>query len=410
MANKASLSVITALGSVPLIMVLGNSMVIPVLPDIKTAFHLSDFKLSLIISLFSIPAGIIIPLAGFLSDHFGRKKIIIPSLILYGLGGLLAGLGALLLQENAFGTILAGRILQGIGAAGTAPIAMALCGDLFQGDQRSKVLGIIEASNGFGKVISPILGAAIGLIVWYAVFLFFPLIMIPVILAIWLLVKEPDDNRNSQKIGEYLKSVKTIFDKKTCLLLSSFFAGMTSLLILFGVLFFLSEFLEKTYNLKGILKGFALAIPVLFLTITSFTTGLLIKKNFKLMKWIVTIGLLIVSVSMGLLGIFSHNTILFFVAISLAGVGAGLTMPCLNIIITSSCSSKRRGIVTSLYGSVRFFGVAMGPPAFGLLLSQGRPIMFWSASSLGLLATLISFFFIKAKDLTQNQENEASPS
>ena len=142
MASKAKPGVIAAISSIPLIMVLGNSMVIPVLPEIKSAFGLSDFQLSLIITLFSVPAGLIIPLAGFLSDHYGRKKIIIPSLVLYGLGGLVAGLGALMLQERAFSVILAGRVLQGIGAAGTAPIAMALCGDLFSGKERSKTLGL----------------------------------------------------------------------------------------------------------------------------------------------------------------------------------------------------------------------------------------------------------------------------
>lgn len=173
MPSKSSAAVIAALSGVPFIMVLGNSMIIPVLPDIKEALNLTDFKVSMIITLFSVPAGLIIPLAGFLSDHLGRRAIIVPSLILYGLGGVVAGLGALFLKEASYSVILGGRILQGIGAAGTAPIAMALCGDLFKGKERSKTLGIIEAANGFGKVISPILGALIGLIIWYATFLFF---------------------------------------------------------------------------------------------------------------------------------------------------------------------------------------------------------------------------------------------
>lgn len=405
MPGKKGAAAVAALSGVPFIMVLGNSMLIPVLPEIKAYFDLTDFRLSLIITLFSVPAGLIIPLAGFLSDRFGRKTIIIPALILYGIGGVVAGLGAAFLKQSAYPVILAGRVIQGIGAAGTAPIAMALCGDLFQGKERSKNLGIIEAANGFGKVISPVLGAAIGLIAWYATLLFFPLAVIPIILGMWFLIKEPGDNKTSQKVGAYLKSVKKVFEKKSAMLLTSFFGGMVALLVLFGVLFFLSEFLEKTYNLKGVIKGAALAIPVLFMSVTSFATGLLIKKKINLMKWLVFSGLALISGSMALLGIFQNNTILFFIGISLAGVGTGLTLPCLNTIITSSCASERRGIVTSLYGSVRFFGVAIGPPAFGIMLSRGRPVMFWSAAILAALAALLALLLIRVKDLAKATES-----
>lgn len=73
-------------------------------------------------------------------------------------------------------TILFGRIIQGIGAAGTASIAMALIGDLYSGAQESKALGIIESSNGAGKFFSPIIGSVIALITWYSVFFSFPIL------------------------------------------------------------------------------------------------------------------------------------------------------------------------------------------------------------------------------------------
>lgn len=398
MPGKPIVTVLAALSGVPFIMVLGNSMLIPVLPAMKKALDLNDFQLSMMISLFSVPAGLIIPLAGFLSDRYGRKAVIAPSLILYGLGGVVAGLAAIFMDKNAYPVILGGRILQGMGAAGTAPIAMALCGDLFKGKERSKSLGVIEASNGMGKVLSPILGSLIGLIIWYAVFLFFPVIVIPIVLGLWFLVKEPNVNRTRQSIGQYLQSVKQIFEKKLALLLTSFFAGMTALLLLFGVLFFLSEYLENRYNMKGVIKGFALAIPVLFMSATSFITGMLIKKKIKLMKWLVFAGLALIAVSLAGLGIFNRNTIAFFAGISIAGIGTGLTLPCLNTIITSSCEAEKRGLITSLYGSVRFFGVALGPPLFGLLM-QNRSLMFWVSAALAGVAALLAAFLIRVKEM-----------
>ncbi len=398
MPGKSGASVLAALSGVPFIMVLGNSMIIPVLPAIKGALDLTQLDVSLIITLFSVPAGLIIPLAGFLSDRFGRKVIIAPSLVLYGLGGVVAGLAGAYLGKGAYPVILGGRVLQGIGAAGTAPIAMALCGDLFAGRERSKALGIIEAANGFGKVLSPVLGSLIALIAWYATFLFFPAVVIPIVLALWFLVEEPRSNRSRQSVIQYLQSIKQIFEKKSAMLLTSFFTGMTTLLLLFGVLFFLSEHLESRYNLRGVTKGLALAIPVLFMSTTSFATGTLVKKKVKLMKWLVFGGLFLISASLALMGLFNRNTAIFFIAISVSGIGTGLTLPCLNFIITSSCQAQRRGLVTSLYGSVRFFGVALGPPLFGLMMDN-RSLMFWSAAALAGAAALLAVFLIRVRDM-----------
>ncbi|MCL0052199.1 hypothetical protein M1M92_01750 [Peptococcaceae bacterium] len=57
-----------------------------------------------------------------------------------------------------------------------------MCGDLWSGKKRAKSLGIIEAANGSGKVISPILGSIFGIIYWYAAFIFFPIFVIPIAL------------------------------------------------------------------------------------------------------------------------------------------------------------------------------------------------------------------------------------
>lgn len=397
---KASKFALPALAGVPLIMVLGNSLLIPVLPAIENTLNITKVQASMLITLFSVPAGIVIPLAGFLSDRFGRKKVIIPALILYGLGAVIAALAAIFLKENAYTVILVGRVIQGIGAAGTAPIAMALCGDLWQGKERAKSLGVIEASNGMGKVISPVVGALIGTIFWYAAFIFFPAVVIPVVLAVLFLVKEPKQQGEPPRLKKYVGSIKTIFKNKAPLLLSCFFAGAIALGILFGVLFFLSDYLEKELKMDGVIKGAALAIPVLFMCTTSYLTGMFINKHVKLMKILVVTGLVLIAVSMGLLPLF-ENVYLFFTLISLAGIGTGLVLPCLNMIITSSTATDQRGMVTSLYGSVRFFGVAFGPPIFGWLMDIGRSVMFWSATGLAAAAALLTFFFIRVEAMQQ---------
>lgn len=397
-----SLFVIAALSMVPLIMVLGNSMLIPVLPQMQKELGISQFQTSLMISLFSIPAGLVIPIAGFLSDRFGRKVIIAPALLVYGLGGLIAGLSAVLITKP-FWYIISGRIIQGIGAAGTAPVAMALVGDIFTSKDRSKALGYIEASNGMGKVISPILGSLIALVAWYATFFLFPALTIIAAVTVWFIVKEPQAKHEQQGLRQYFKSITNIFKNKSMFLITAFLAGSIALLILFGNLFFLSDYLESSLKLFGVKKGFVLAIPVLAMSSTSFITGTFIKKQVPLMKKIVVIGLAIIALTMGLLPFFKNPWITVII-MSGTGVGVGLILPCLNTLITSSTSMQERGMVTSLYGGVRFFGVAAGPPLFGLLSSYGRYVMFWSSAGAALIIGILCLFALPSQANAVSEE------
>lgn len=366
-------------------------MLIPVLPTISSQLHISSFQVSLLITLFSISAGLIIPIAGILSDRFGRKWVIVPALFIYGAGGLLTGLAAIW-NGGQYDWMLAGRILQGLGAAGTAPIAMALVSDLFNNDERSRVLGIIEASNGMGKVISPILGSLLALIAWYALFFLFPIFCVAIALAVWFFIHEKE-NREPPPLSQYGKSLSQTWKRQGGWLLVAFLAGAVTLFILFGVLFYLSNFLENRYGLTGVPKGLVLAIPLLAMSGVSYFSGSHIREKTSLMKRLIIIGLASIALGMGLVPLIS-NTYLLLTVLIIIGAGSGLVLPCLNILITSAVGSKERGIITSLYGSVRFLGVAMGPPTFSAL----APYKWWLFLGTATLAggtVLLCLWFLK---------------
>lgn len=407
MPSKSKSVSLAVLCGVPLIMVLGNSMLIPILPTMKSILNVTQFQISLIITMFSIPAGIVIPFAGFLSDRIPRKTVITVGLIIYGLGGIISGIAALLLKENSYNLILAGRIVQGIGAAGTAPIAMALSSDIFIGKARAKALGLIEASNGMGKVLSPILGSLLALITWYAVFFAFPILCLLVAAGMWFLVKEPTAKKQPKSVKNYFQAIKKIFQQKGRFLLVNFWAGAVTLFILFGVLFYLSDLLEEKYKIGGVARGGILAIPLLAMCTTAYLTGSYIKKKAGLMKLLICIGLLLTAISTAIASFFENSYILTATLV-FTGIGAGLVLPCLNTLITSAVSMDERGMVTALYGSVRFFGVAIGPPVFGLLMEQSRFIMFGFVAVLSALSALISFFLIKKQDLEMIKKNAGS--
>lgn len=398
---------ILAISSIPLIMTLGNSMLIPILPKMESELGLSSFQVSLTITIFSITAAIFIPILGYFSDRFTRKVIIVPALVLYGVGGLLAGLASALF-DNAYIWILIGRAMQGIGAAGTAPIAMALTGDLFKGGEQSKVLGLVEASNGFGKVLSPIVGSLLAILVWYGPFWGFPVFCLVSVLLTAFFVKEKKKKKEPPPIGKYVKGLFSVFKEEGRWLFTTYLAGATCLLTLFGILFYISDVLEKDYGIDGILKGAILAIPLLFQMITSFTTGSKIGKNMKAMKALIVLGLLFMTTSFACLTLVD-NLVPFFSILVISSVGTGLVLPCLNSLITGSVGKSRRGFVTSLYGSVRFLGVAIGPPIYGWLMSISKTTMFLSTAGLTLLVAILSLALIHVKNASA-QSDESSNS
>jgi ACDE family multidrug resistance protein len=97
MQNKKNMVFI--LSTVPFLMVLGNSMLIPEFPAIKSALDITQFQAGLLITFFSAPAAVAIPFLGYLSDRVGRKIIICPALILYGLGGAVSGFSAAFMKD-----------------------------------------------------------------------------------------------------------------------------------------------------------------------------------------------------------------------------------------------------------------------------------------------------------------------
>ncbi|WP_445670257.1 MFS transporter [Paenibacillus sp. PL2-23] len=381
-----------AIASIPMVLVFGNSMLVPVLPELQNALGITKFQSSLVISIFSLAAGLFIPIIGYLSDQLGRKAIIIPALIIYGAAGVLAGMGAI---WQSYTVIIISRAIQGMAAAGTAPIAMALVGDLYDGATESKALGLTEASNGAGKVLSPIIGSLLALIVWYASFFAFPVFCALSLAAVLFLIKEPKHD-HKQKLGVYLQKVGSLFKEKGRWLIASFFAGSLGLFILFGVLFYLSNILEvDPYRIEGVKKGLILAIPLLGMVITSYTTGSLIKKNGKLIRLLINLGLLTMTVALASAIFFLQNLYVFIGLLTLSSIGTGLLLPCLNTMITGAVDKSERGMITSLYNCLRFLGVAFGPPLFGWMMDQSHRLVFISVSSLSLVTLALVFFLIK---------------
>jgi MFS transporter, ACDE family, multidrug resistance protein len=391
-----------ALSSVPLVMTLGNSMLIPVLPLISKKLEISSFQVSLIITVYSIVAILLIPIAGYLSDRFGRKIVMVPCLIIAGIGGAVSGWASWKI-DDPYIWILIGRVLQGVGSAGAAPVVMPLIGDMFKDDEQiSAGLGLTETANTAGKVLSPIIGAALAAFLWFLPFWFIPFFSLISVLLVFFFVKVPKTkDKEKQTIKEFAHCVKGIFAQNGKWLFAIFAVGCTIMFVLFGILFFLSDMLEKQYNIDGVKKGLVLAIPLLALSISSFVSGNKIGQNKNLMKSVIIIGMGLVTISFIALRV--QHTLLFLISfLVLTGIGIGITLPSLDALITEGIEKEERGTITSIYSSMRFIGVAAGPPVYSYLMSVSEHLIYYISAGTSVLAVMIVMLFIQVKDLEKD--------
>lgn len=402
--NKVSIWCIISLASIPLVMTLGNSMLIPVLPILEKKVGITSFQSSMIITSYSVAAIILIPIAGYLSDRFGRKKVILPSLVLALIGGLIAGFASWKM-ENPYTWIIIGRILQGVGASGAMPIVLPLVGDLYKGDEEktSSCLGIIETSNTFGKVLSPILGSIFAAFLWFLPFFSISIFSLISIILIFFFVKVPKEKDEPTKLKDFLSNIKKTFKSEGRWLYTVFLMGIYGMLILFGVLFFLSENLEQVHAIKGIKKGFVLAIPLLLLCIASFITGRKIKGSLPVIKRMMIICLIVTSASVIFVGFTKEKLFLLLVVTSIVGIAIGALLPVLDAIITGNIKKEERGTVSSFYSSARFIGVAAGPPIMSLVMKNYLNVSFIIVGVLGLILLFLVFKFVKVEDIEKEE-------
>ncbi|MFY9929574.1 MAG: MFS transporter [Streptosporangiaceae bacterium] len=138
------------------VVILDATIVNVALPSIGRGLHASTSDLSWVTSAYILTFGGLLMLGGRLADLFGRRRLFIGGLVLFGLASLAGGL------STQIGELIAFRALQGAGAAMLAPAARSIVVTLFEeGPERSRALGIWAAVAGSGSVVGLILGGVL---------------------------------------------------------------------------------------------------------------------------------------------------------------------------------------------------------------------------------------------------------
>ena len=112
------------------------------------------------------------------------------------------------------------------------------------------------------------------------------------------------------------------------------------------------------------------------------------------MKWLTFIGITVAAASIAALFL-SANLWFMITMFLVSGIGIGAGLPCLDALITEGIDKEERGTVTSLYSSMRFIGVAAGPPTIAFLMKNSDPWIFIVLSFSCIVAALTTFKAIK---------------
>lgn len=130
----------------------GIGLIIPVMPDYLKQFGAAGQALGLLIATFAFAQFVFSPLAGNLSDKYGRKNLILFGLVLFGLAQIFFGLSAELWM------LFIARFFAGLGAAFIATPIMAFVADVTTYEERGKGMGLLGASISLGFMIGPGIG------------------------------------------------------------------------------------------------------------------------------------------------------------------------------------------------------------------------------------------------------------
>lgn len=146
-----TLAILSCLG---LITMYGETMVLPAIPDFIRDFNISYSTSSWILSSYLIAGAVMTPIAGRLSDIYGKKKILLIVMAVYSTGILAGGFA------NSIGFMLAARAAQGIGMS-MFPIAFGIIREILPEKKLAIGQTIFSSTFSGGAVVGLIVGAAI---------------------------------------------------------------------------------------------------------------------------------------------------------------------------------------------------------------------------------------------------------
>jgi DHA1 family tetracycline resistance protein-like MFS transporter len=359
---------------------LGFSLILPFLPFYAQSMGASPFTVGLILTVFSFFQFFSAPIAGRLSDIYGRKPLLILSQLSTFLSFVILGMADTLFL------VFVSRIVDGL-LGSNFTIAQAYLSDISSKKDRSKAFGLTGAAFGVGFLIGPAIGGTLSLISYSLPAYIAAGITIITILITHFYLRETVQRDPNRKF--HISDIKPIDIKlleesiKNPEKRRAFWAFFTFVL---AHTIFVSTYAlygERQLGFGALETGYALT----FVGITNIILrGMLLSKLIdffgenllrKLGVISLIIGFLILSVV--------HSTVLFGVTIILFAFGSGVLRPLILSFISRQTSDSKQGEVMGLTGSIGSITQIISPLLGGYIISAYPAGMLPIASLFALL-------------------------
>ncbi len=360
---------------VTLVAVMGVASIAPAFPQIIRHFRIGERDVEWLVAAFTLPGVFLTPVMGVLADRLGRKNILVPSLILFGL----AGFACVFVGDYRHLLLL--RFLQGIGAASLGSINVTLIGDLFSGSRRIEAMGYNASVLSIGTASYPAIGGLLATAGWRYPFAL-PVLAVPLGVLVALRLEAPGPGA-VQTLGSYLAATWKNLNRQS----------VWGLFLLNILVFFLLYGAYLTYLpilLGSRLESTPLAIG-LVMSATSATTAAVAASAGKWNKLlrprtVLIAGILCYMASMALYaGAFSYASLL--APALLFGVAQGMMIPTMQTQLLGFAPIEQRAAFMSINSMVLRAGQTAGPLVLGLAYAHGG--VSWAFFGGGLVAVLM---------------------
>ncbi len=357
---------------------LGTNAIPVALPGVGTAFALTETQIGLVMSVFSLAVLSALPVVSILADIYGRRAVVLPSLLLLGISGLAT------LAVTNYHPLLALRAIQGITFAGTLPLTTTLAGDLYTGTAGSTAQGIRSGLNGLASAIAPVVAGVLTAIAWQYPFVLFAL-AIPVAGVVYRYYPEPVDVRAGDatqsvrsELGEYWRSIWQAADSKLGVLIAG---GFTLFFLKGGFRTFLPVFVVSELGLTATAAGTILGVYGGTRVLISPLSGSVMARLGRKRTMVVTTC--VAAVGMGAIP-FALDLWALGVATVGYAVGEALLNPVVNDAVAAFADDDQRAGIMSGLQVLKNVALTIAPVVMGTIIGfAGFSVAFLVAAAVG---------------------------
>ncbi|MFP3887847.1 MFS transporter [Priestia filamentosa] len=341
---------------------LGIGLIVPVMPSFMDIMHLSGKTMGYLVAVYAMAQLLMSPFAGRWVDRYGRKKIIIIGLFLFGVSELIFGLGTNVV------VLYISRILGGISAAFIMPGVTAYVADITSVRERPKAMGYISAAVSTGYIIGPGIG---GFITGYGIrmpfFFASAIAILACIPSIFILKEEPLTKEKITDISANTKQTNFISDIKRSLNPRYFIAFMIVFVLAFGLSAYETIFsLFSDHKFGFTPKDIAAIISIssifgVIFQIFMFGRMIDILGEKKLIQLCLITGAILAIASTMISGFLAVLAVTCFIFLAF-----DLLRPALTTIL-SKAAGKEQGFVAGMNSTYTSLGNIVGPMMSGIL-------------------------------------------